>query len=281
MKRFFCVILVLCLGFVPISAEPQKSYADMTYAELAAIDASALSRRERKRFRKAYKAAKKNHEKEMKAQKAAQRNLEDMSAAMDVSFRQTKIENNEETGVLTASSWEMGAKDFMALGARGWVKYYVVASLDKSGTLTTNIIVKTMASEAVEDEDAFMPAPPRNSSRARRLQWDGYELRYHRRDAVMTLASEESSEGLGKAYSGLMEEVIIPIELDDLLKPVRVGSGINILLSSKRSTEMELDLPFGFLVGYLSKISTEGFLPDEDKIFVGKLSQAIKSQARN
>ncbi len=280
MKWLFCALMMCLLGLSATASQVQKPYGEMTYLELQSVDPASLSKKERKQFKKAFKAAKKAHKKELKAQEAAQKNLSDMNAAVELSVRQAKVEFNEQANTKTVSSWEMGAKDFMALGARGWIKYFIVADKnDTSSDQSARIVIKTMASEAVDDAETLMPAPPRNSGRSRRLQWHGYDLQYHRRDAVMTLAKENADKGLGQAYSGLIEEVVIPINHEDLLKPVRVGSGIAISLDSKLSTSVELDLPSGFLVGYLLKLSQEGFLTGEESEFIGKLADAIKRQS--
>lgn len=204
----------------------------------------------------------------------------DMHKMMERSFRLTEVRDKQKATIKRATSRTVTMKNYVALGPRGTIEYCIETDLDRgTGAVTSKIVVKTRSSEAVEDDNNALPSSPRRTGSARKRQWNGYTLQYYRKDALMELGSSYSDSLTRKARFGSVEELAIPVDVAELMKPVRVGSGITVHLHSKISPEMRLEIPFAFLVGYFAKLTGENFLPEKDEGLIGKIRGAISAQA--
>ncbi len=214
------------------------------------------------------------------AKKAAGQSIEDMHRMLERSFRLTDVGEREKATIKRATSRTITIKSYVVLGARGRIEYCIVTDLDKaSGTSMSRIVVKTRSSEAVEDANTLLPSSPRKTGSARKRQWNGYTLQYHKKDVPVELASQYSDTLTRKARFDSIEELTIPIDTSGLVKPVRFGSSIRLTMHSKISMDMQLEIPFAFLAGYLAKLADEGFLPEKDQVLMGKLRDAIRAQS--
>ena len=202
-----------------------------------------------------------------------------MYKATEKSYRLTKIKNRKNATTIEAQSRPINVKNFKVLGRRGLIEYYIVSELDQTtGESASKIVIETSGSEAVLEGGSAMPASQRQISGARKHQWNGYSVRYFKKAMLVEMAAQQLEGRTQKARSGSAEILEISINTTDLAKPIRFGSGISIVLHSKISPEMTLEIPFSFLVGYFAKVSGQGFLSEKEESIASQLREAIKNQ---
>lgn len=214
------------------------------------------------------------------ADDAAVLSFADMHKMAERAYRLTKFRNGSEDTGREAHGQSLSARNFMILGRRGIIEYYLTSHRDAAtGATSSWIIVETTGSEAVEDDTTLLPASRRRTLGARMHQWNGYSVRYLKKSAPVDLAVMTLEGRTGKARMGPTEELEIPVDTTDLFAPVRVGSSISIALHSEVSDDMRLEIPFGYLVGYFARAAEQGYLPDADKKLVERLRAALRAKA--
>jgi|GEM_PF-1800174 len=214
------------------------------------------------------------------ADDAAVLSFADMHKMAERAYRLTKFQDGSENTGQEARGQSLSARNFMTLGRRGIIEYYLASHRDAAtGATESWIVVETTGSEAVEDDTTLLPASRRRTLGARMHQWNGYSVRYLKKNSPVDLAAMTLEGRMGKARMGATEELEIPVTTNDLFAPVRVGSGINVTLHSEVSADMQIEIPFGYLVGYFARAAEEGYLPDADKKLVERLRAALRSKA--
>lgn len=214
------------------------------------------------------------------ADDAAVLSFTDMHKMAERAYRLTKFRDGTENTGSEARGQSLSARNFMILGRRGIIEYYLTSHRDAAtGAVKSSIMVETTGSEAVEDDTTLLPASRRRTLGARMHQWNGYSVRYLKKAIPVDLAEATLEGRTSKARLGATEELEIPLKTIDLFAPVRVGSGINITLHSEVSDAMQLEIPFGYLVGYFARAAEEGYLADGDKQLVERLRAALRAKA--
>lgn len=200
------------------------------------------------------------------------KNARDMPTTMNWSYRQTKIEENDASHTKVGTSRVHAIKDYKTMGTDGRMEFFIETEFVTNGSASqSRIVIKTIASEAMDDA-GFTSM---NISRARKLQWTGFSVGYQKKKSEVEITNHIQTNTIGKVRYGSVEELTIPLQLSDLLNSVRVGSGIFILLNSEASADKRIQIPFAYLVGYLAKLSENGFLEQNERSFVLKLQSAI------
>ncbi len=214
------------------------------------------------------------------AEDAAVLSFNDMHKMAERAYRLTKFRDGSENTGQEARGQSLSARNFMILGRRGIIEYYLITHRDAAtGATSSWIMVETTGSEAVEDDTTLLPASRRRTLGARMHQWNGYSVRYLKKSAPVDLAVVTLEGRTAKARMGATEELEIPVDTTDLFAPVRVGSGISVTLHSEVSDDMRLEIPFGYLVGYFARAAEQGYLPDADKNLVERLRAALQAKA--
>ncbi|WP_286830660.1 MULTISPECIES: hypothetical protein [Kordiimonas] len=204
----------------------------------------------------------------------------DMHKMAERAYRLTKLYDGTEGTGQEARGQSLSARNLMILGRRGIIEYYVASHRDETtGTVRSWIVVETTGSEAVEDDTTLMPASRRRTAGARMHQWNGYTARYLKKNTLIDLAVATLEGRTGKARLGATEELEIPVETADLFAPVKVGSGIRVTLHSEVSGDMQLEIPFAYLVGYFARTAEENYLAAADKQLVERLRAALRAKA--
>ncbi len=214
------------------------------------------------------------------AEDAAVLSFKDMHKMAERAYRLTKFRDGSDNTSRKARGQSLSARNFMILGRRGIIEYYLATHRDAAtGATSSWIMVETTGSEAVEDDTTLLPASRRRTLGARKHQWNGYSVRYQKKTTPIDLAVMTLEGRTSKARMGATEELEIPVTTNDLFAPVRVGSGISVTLHSEVSDDMQLEIPFGYLVGYFARAAEEGYLPDDDKKLVERLRAALRAKA--
>lgn len=286
MKWMGLLLLVAGISISALSEESSKPFDRMSYVELQQIDPASLSKEQRRNFKKALKKAKKRYDKERKRQKAAQeemqQNEDDMHQVMQRSYRMTYVGITKDSEKKVAVSRVVPIRDYALLGTQGKLSYSIQSTLNSGpNSVQSSLHVVTTASEAVENPSLTFMGGARTATRSTKKQWSNYSLKYYRREEEMALSEIRAEIVNNQLKTGLVEELAIPIDVAELMAPLKVGSGLHLTLHSNLSGDKELQFPFAYLVGYLAKLSEEGFLSEKDQAFVGKLKGAIDNLARD
>jgi len=204
----------------------------------------------------------------------------DMHSALEKSFRRTKLRDRKDGRYNEARSRSVNVTDFKILGMSGRLEYYVLTKRDTdTDSVSSAIVTKTSFAETVERESSAQAYTQRDLGSRRKHQWIGYSVQYQGADGMVLLASQDLPDRAKRAFFGQAETLKIPLTTEDLFAPVRRGSGIIVTLHSDISPDMQVTLPFSYLVGYFAKASEHSLVNTEQAALANRLRAAIKVKA--
>lgn len=207
-------------------------------------------------------------------------NFTDMHSAVEKSFRRTKLRDRKEGSYNEARGRPINVTDFKTLGMSGRLEYYVQTKRDPETDLVSSAIVtKTSFAEAVERESSAQTYTQRDLASRRKHQWRGYSVQYQVDGDMVLLASRDLPDRAKRAFFGQIETLRIPLSAEELFAPVKRGSAITITLHSDMSPDMQITLPFSYLVGFFAKASEHGLVSTEQAALATRLRAAIKAKA--
>lgn len=211
------------------------------------------------------------------AEDEARPSFTDMHAAVERSYRRTKLRGHTEQGYLQARGRPIRVADQNHLGMNGILEYYPFTEKDEStGRLSSQIIVSMKVAETLERDSSSLAYIRRDNSGYR---WTSYSVQYQAGDTIkeISLPPREAEPEHGLLRPG--KKITIPLGTAQLLMPLRHGSAIFVTLQSDTSPTLRMTIPFSYLVGYATKASEHGLIGANDAALVTRLHAAIKAKS--
>ncbi len=204
----------------------------------------------------------------------------DMHSAVEKSFRRTKLRDKKEDSYNEARGRSITVTDFVTLGMSGRLEYYVVTKRHTdTDAVSSAIVTKTSFAESVERNSSAQSYAQRDLGSRRKHQWRGYSVQYQSTEGKVLLVSQDLPDRAKRAFFGQTEILKIPLSTEDLFAPVQRGSTITITLHSDISQDIQLTLPFSYLVGFFAKASEHGLIGGENAALATRLRAAIKAKS--
>lgn len=208
-------------------------------------------------------------------------NYVDMHSAVEKSFQRTKLRDRKEGSYNEARGRSINVTDFKTLGMSGRLEYYVVTKRHTdTDSVSSAIVTKTSVAETVERDSSAQSYTQRDQGSRRKHQWRGYSVQYQGAEGMVLLVSQDMPVRAKRAFFGQTETLKIPLSTEDLFAPVQRGSAITVTLHSDISPDMQLTLPFSYLVGFFAKASEHGLIGHENAALATRLRAAIKAKSK-
>jgi len=289
MKQILFILLIFSVSFATQAVdELTKSYSEMSYEELKAVDKAALDKNAKKALKKALSKAKKAErtrikaekkvlrarekeakaklkaekkhmaieaKKKLKARKAAQRRLNyinDVHKGTSIS----KDEFEANIKIRGKSGTQSDYATISALGNGGSLKYFIRGYYNPT-TSTGNfqLYVTVKFSEVVPQDalEAFDVSPAAYASK--KGWWKNYN-----RAALSGGKSRKVHEIDQYAkdcayYCNFYEDIAIVLDLKDIANSVENRANLRIKLSSRKTKSIIINIPYDYMLGYLLRLS--------------------------
>lgn len=199
-----------------------------------------------------------------------------MHAAVERSYRRTKLRGPKEERHSQARGRAIRVTDQNHLGMNGVLEYYLLTEKDKdTGLISSEIIIGMKAAETLERDSSALAYIRRDNSGYR---WTSYSVQYQAGDTVKELSSQPKETETGVLRQG--KKLAIPLGTSHLSAPLRHGSGIFVSLHSETAPPLRVKIPFSYLVGYIAKASEHGLIDADHAALAQRLRAAIKAKSK-
>lgn len=281
--KYTSILLAFFLFILPISAEESQPYDQMSYEELLQVDQSALSKTEKKAFKKAYRTAKKAEKKRKKAE-AKRRKAEEKARKKRQKLAQKKLKKLEKAYQktrLTKDDFESSYKvrgaeqvNYSSAGnavgslfsAYSPTKYFLRSSVypAKDYFFIQVYITRRFAMKIPQENLNALAISPEEYAR-RKGWWADYNRASLKGGKVRKLRPITRSSDTCYGICYFNEELAVSLEAQDLLDAINGNTDLQVKVYSPKEPAFILNVNRDYMMGFLMRLSEM----DSDLTYLG------------
>lgn len=278
MKSLMIAAMLLTLTPAPVHAAAYGPYDTLPLEELRQIDTSALSKAEKKAYKKALKAAEKAEKKRLKAEKkrlkaAAKAEAKAKKAAQKTARKVLKVrdttriirdEFETDTKIKGPTYSFSNMQTVYQLGNGGEVQYFIRTYLNmEEGRLDTQLYL-TIKNKTMVDVDLIAArnlTPVRYANR--QGLWTNYSSAKLRGGVERKLIPVDKTGDISYGIGSFYEDVVIKLEHEDLIASLNDFQSFDFKLSGGNKSDLVVSIPPTYITGFILKFARSAGLMTE------------------